>query len=119
MAGNNNQENVNPEELNAKAEAEKAEAEVKAAETGATEEKVKTTNSNKKPKKEELVEITLPFIKGNTHMTVSLNGVVTRIERGKPVKVSKGIAEIINNSVAQDNKTAMMMAKLQKQAEKQ
>ena len=49
---------------------------------------------------------------GNTSITVGLNGVFYTIQRGKEVVVPKAVAEIVRQSMAQDDKTVQYMESL-------
>ena len=59
----------------------------------------KTANTNEA---EEKVLIMIPYIEGeDPDLTVGINGVITKIKKGKAVHVSKAIAQVIANSNAQ------------------
>lgn len=61
---------------------------------------------------EELVEIRLPLKKNESDLFVAVNGVPIQIQRGKTVKVKKKFAEVIRNSVDQDEATLLMISGL-------
>lgn len=67
------------------------------------------------PEQEEMV--TIQLFKDNERykddLTVGLNGTFYKIKRGIPVKVPKGVAEIIEHSMIQDGKTTDMLSKLE------
>ena len=42
-------------------------------------------------------------------VTVGLNGKIYRIQRGRPVSVPRAVAEIVEHSLDQDKKTALMI----------
>lgn len=59
---------------------------------------------------EELVNIMVPFIEGqDPEVTVGINGVYTKIKKGRPVKVPRNVAEVLAQS------DQMMMVALENQ----
>lgn len=74
----------------------------------------KATTEAAEPK-EEMVKIKLfkDKEKYRDDLTVILNGKAYRIKRGIPVEVPKGVAEIIENSMTQDDKAAQLIEQLE------
>lgn len=75
--------------------------------------------AKKKADPKNLVEVTLfqDTDKYSEPLTVVLNGKVWRLERGIPLKVPKDIKEIIDHSEYQNNMTARMIAKKEREWE--
>lgn len=87
-------------------------------ETTAEETTTETTSKSAKKRKtaqiEDMVEIEL-FYDGEKYkdpVQVGLNGKMYQIQRGKKVKVPRGVAEIIANSEKQDRNTKKMIQSL-------
>ena len=58
----------------------------------------KTPKASKAPA-EDLVEIMIPYIEGeDPYRTIGINGKYTQVKRGARVKVSRDVAEVIQNS---------------------
>ncbi len=60
----------------------------------------------------EKVEITLPKIRGNDDVTVTLNGVNYQIQRGVSVKVPKSVALILERSEKQSREAQELVDRL-------
>lgn len=85
--------------------------------------KAKKTEEVKKPEEpkstniysEEAYDITLPISQNeDDDVTVIVNGEVTKIQRGVPVRVSAAIYEVLQNSMKMDNLAYQRSKKLAK-----
>ena len=49
--------------------------------------------------KQELVNVMIPYVEGqDPEVTVGINGVYTKIKKGRPVKVPRNVAEVLAQS---------------------
>ena len=80
-------------------------------------ETTKTTKAEVKEDLNEEVEITLIKDDGKykDDVVVVLNGVAIKVPRGKPVKIKRKYAKIIENSIAENGKTAAKITSLEKE----
>ena len=63
------------------------------------EEPIKET---KAPEEDDRVLIMIPYVEGeDPEVTVGINGVFTKIQRGRSVRVTKAVAEVLENSSVQ------------------
>ena len=70
----------------------------------------------KVPEEEERVSIMIPWIEGeDPEVTVGINGVFTKIQRGKQVKVIRSVAEVLQNSYEQSMMALEARKKLKEQ----
>lgn len=52
-----------------------------------------------KSEKQELVNVMIPYVEGqDPEVTVGINGVYTKIKKGRPVKVPRNVAEVLAQS---------------------
>jgi len=59
----------------------------------------KTDKVNPKVKDEDRVSVMIPFVEGqDPEVTVIVNGEITKIKKGRQVKVSPQVAEVLENS---------------------
>ena len=61
-------------------------------------EKVKV-KEDVKTEEQELVNVMIPYVEGqDPEVTVGINGVYTKIKKGRPVKVPRNVAEVLAQS---------------------
>lgn len=52
-----------------------------------------------KTEEQELVNVMIPYVEGqDPEVTVGINGVYTKIKKGRPVKVPRNVAEVLAQS---------------------
>ena len=52
-----------------------------------------------KTEEQELVSVMIPYVEGqDPEVTVGINGVYTKIKKGRPVKVPRNVAEVLAQS---------------------
>lgn len=52
-----------------------------------------------KSEEQELVNVMIPYVEGqDPEVTVGINGVYTKIKKGRPVKVPRNVAEVLAQS---------------------
>lgn len=100
----------------AKLEKEKANLEAEKAELEETLEQSKTVPEVKPVEEKQAKMVTIQLFKDNKEykddLTVLVNGVAYKIQRGVPVEVPDFVAEVIEHSATQDAKTAELIDKL-------
>lgn len=75
-----------------------------------------TEKKETKAEKQELVSVMIPYIEGqDPEVTVGINGVYTKIKKGRMVKVPANVAEVL----AQSNQMTMVALDNQKKFESQ
>lgn len=107
----------------AKLEKEKANLEAEKAELEETLEQSKTVPEVKAVEEKKQVKmVTIQLFKDNKEykddLTVLVNGVAYKIQRGTPVEVPDFVAEVIEHSATQDAKTAELIDKLVEETKK-
>lgn len=76
----------------------------------------KETEKKTIPEEEERVLVFIPYVPGeDPEVTVGINGVYTKIQKGQQVRVTKPVAEVLQNSSAQMMIARENSKKLEKQ----